>query len=242
MFRLIPFRVLLRVLRLQAGHKYCLLGRLSSEVGWNHYDTIKVKVHSPSFWSFAYYFFQLGVLMKRLFCNFSVFPFINSWYFSSLDCYLLWFQVLLLYYDELDVVKIHYWILKELVPSVDCVTYRYILSAYLNELINVLSFVCLGAWEKEKGQSPGNLWKEETIEQIESQGWGYCCWEARITARRHCSYQVLKYIIIDSCWVISLWKNVACPVSFRLSIKICFGCYLSLAEYSDSWILLNTAS
>ncbi|ONK77043.1 uncharacterized protein A4U43_C02F2510 [Asparagus officinalis] len=30
-----------RVLRLQAGHKYCLLGRLSSEVGWNHYETIK---------------------------------------------------------------------------------------------------------------------------------------------------------------------------------------------------------
>lgn len=33
-----------RVLRLQAGHKYCLLGRLSSEVGWNHYDTIKVRM------------------------------------------------------------------------------------------------------------------------------------------------------------------------------------------------------
>ena len=33
-----------RVLRLQAGHKYCLLGRLSSEVGWNHYDTIKVSI------------------------------------------------------------------------------------------------------------------------------------------------------------------------------------------------------
>ncbi|KAL8470205.1 hypothetical protein ACS0TY_032895 [Phlomoides rotata] len=29
------------VLRLQAGDKYCLLGRLSSEVGWNHYDTIR---------------------------------------------------------------------------------------------------------------------------------------------------------------------------------------------------------
>ncbi|CBI16721.3 unnamed protein product, partial [Vitis vinifera] len=26
---------------LQAGHKYCLLGRLSLEVGWNHYDTIR---------------------------------------------------------------------------------------------------------------------------------------------------------------------------------------------------------
>ncbi|KAK3415240.1 hypothetical protein EUGRSUZ_H00799 [Eucalyptus grandis] len=32
---------LYRVLRLQKGHKYCLLGRLSSEVGWNHYDTIR---------------------------------------------------------------------------------------------------------------------------------------------------------------------------------------------------------
>ncbi|KAI6695835.1 hypothetical protein NL676_023545 [Syzygium grande] len=31
----------LKVLMLQAGHKYCLLGRLSSEVGWNHFDTIK---------------------------------------------------------------------------------------------------------------------------------------------------------------------------------------------------------
>ncbi|XP_073279357.1 large ribosomal subunit protein uL13w-like [Primulina huaijiensis] len=31
----------LKVLRLQAGHKYCLLGRLSSEVGWNHYDIIR---------------------------------------------------------------------------------------------------------------------------------------------------------------------------------------------------------
>ncbi|KAH7517538.1 hypothetical protein FEM48_Zijuj09G0075600 [Ziziphus jujuba var. spinosa] len=33
----------LKVLRLQKGHKYCLLGRLSSEVGWNHYDTIRVR-------------------------------------------------------------------------------------------------------------------------------------------------------------------------------------------------------
>ncbi|XP_021830573.1 60S ribosomal protein L13a-1-like [Prunus avium] len=31
----------LKVLRLQKGHKYCLLGQLSSEVGWNHFDTIK---------------------------------------------------------------------------------------------------------------------------------------------------------------------------------------------------------
>ncbi|CAN6567182.1 unnamed protein product [Malus baccata var. baccata] len=29
------------VLRLQKGHKYSLLGQLLSEVGWNHYDTIK---------------------------------------------------------------------------------------------------------------------------------------------------------------------------------------------------------
>jgi large subunit ribosomal protein L13Ae len=31
----------LKVLRLQPGHKFCLLGRLSTEVGWHHYDTIK---------------------------------------------------------------------------------------------------------------------------------------------------------------------------------------------------------
>ena len=29
-----------KVLRLQAGHKYCLLGRFPSEVGWNHYETV----------------------------------------------------------------------------------------------------------------------------------------------------------------------------------------------------------
>lgn len=31
----------LKVLRLQPGHKYCLLGRLSKEVGWHHFDTIR---------------------------------------------------------------------------------------------------------------------------------------------------------------------------------------------------------
>jgi large subunit ribosomal protein L13Ae len=31
----------LKVLRLQPGHKFCLLGRLSTEVGWHHYETIK---------------------------------------------------------------------------------------------------------------------------------------------------------------------------------------------------------
>ena len=41
----------IRVLRLQAGHKYCLLGRLSSEVGWNHYDTIRVRFHFPASWN-----------------------------------------------------------------------------------------------------------------------------------------------------------------------------------------------
>ncbi|OVA00097.1 Ribosomal protein L13 [Macleaya cordata] len=31
----------LKVTRLQPGHKYCTLGQLSSEVGWNYYDTIR---------------------------------------------------------------------------------------------------------------------------------------------------------------------------------------------------------
>ncbi|XP_073354738.1 uncharacterized protein [Aegilops tauschii subsp. strangulata] len=32
----------LRVLRLQPGHRYCLLGQLSKEVGWNYTDTIRM--------------------------------------------------------------------------------------------------------------------------------------------------------------------------------------------------------
>ncbi|KAI4962755.1 hypothetical protein ZWY2020_025807 [Hordeum vulgare] len=31
----------LKVLRLQPGHRYCLLGQLSKEVGWNYADTIR---------------------------------------------------------------------------------------------------------------------------------------------------------------------------------------------------------
>ncbi|GER45866.1 60S ribosomal protein L13A [Striga asiatica] len=31
----------LKVLRIQVGHKYCLLGKLSSEVGWNNYEIIR---------------------------------------------------------------------------------------------------------------------------------------------------------------------------------------------------------
>jgi hypothetical protein len=38
-----------RVLRLQPGHKFCLLGRLSEEVGWHHYDTIKVCIPFGAF-------------------------------------------------------------------------------------------------------------------------------------------------------------------------------------------------
>ena len=49
-----------RVLRLQAGHKYCLLGKLSSEVGWNYYDTIKVSFSSFLFFgSFLAFSFKL---------------------------------------------------------------------------------------------------------------------------------------------------------------------------------------
>ena len=41
----------IRVLRLQKGHKYCVLGRLSPEVGWSYYDTIRV---SSCFLSFCF--------------------------------------------------------------------------------------------------------------------------------------------------------------------------------------------
>ncbi|KAI3882111.1 hypothetical protein MKX03_013010 [Papaver bracteatum] len=46
----------LKVLRLQPGHKYCLLGRLSSEVGWSHTDTINELI-------------EFTVLLKYIFVN-----------------------------------------------------------------------------------------------------------------------------------------------------------------------------
>ncbi|RAL47750.1 hypothetical protein DM860_012375 [Cuscuta australis] len=50
----------LKVLRLQPGHKYCLLGKLSSEVGWSHYDTIKVILDA---------FCMIQCFSKEYFCN-----------------------------------------------------------------------------------------------------------------------------------------------------------------------------
>ena len=46
----------LRVTRLRPGRRYTNLGRMCSEVGWKHYDTIKTleekrKVHSGAFWA-----------------------------------------------------------------------------------------------------------------------------------------------------------------------------------------------
>lgn len=70
-----------RVLRLQPGHKYCLLGRLSSEVGWNYYDIIKVGIspslflfilHSLFIFFFSFFFFFLLLIsmsaVKWLIC------------------------------------------------------------------------------------------------------------------------------------------------------------------------------
>ncbi|CAN6703313.1 unnamed protein product [Malus baccata var. baccata] len=52
----------IRVLRLQKGHKYSLLGQLLSEVGWNHYDTIKRKEIAE----LAYERKKLGCRLKNL--------------------------------------------------------------------------------------------------------------------------------------------------------------------------------
>lgn len=38
-----PGSVVPRVLRLKPGHKFCLLGQLSHEVGWHHLETIQVR-------------------------------------------------------------------------------------------------------------------------------------------------------------------------------------------------------
>jgi large subunit ribosomal protein L13Ae len=42
----------LRVLRLKPGRKYCLVGRLSHEVGWKHKDVVERSVATFPFWIF----------------------------------------------------------------------------------------------------------------------------------------------------------------------------------------------
>ncbi|KAJ7542763.1 hypothetical protein O6H91_09G010600 [Diphasiastrum complanatum] len=61
----------LKVLRLQPGHKFCLLGRLSAEVGWHHYDTIKEleekrKAKAKVFYERKKHLIQLRVKAEKL--------------------------------------------------------------------------------------------------------------------------------------------------------------------------------
>lgn len=74
----------IRVLRLQKGHKYCHLGQLSSEVGWNYYDTIRV---SACFLEFVYsleFHFFLSELLREM-----------SQWICLLLCYCCWISPLL---------------------------------------------------------------------------------------------------------------------------------------------------
>lgn len=55
----------LKVLRLLPGHKFCTLARLSSEVGWNYYDTVKELEDKRKAKSAAYYAKKQELLAKR---------------------------------------------------------------------------------------------------------------------------------------------------------------------------------
>ena len=61
------FRLLraLKVLRLLPGHKFCTLARLSSEVGWNYYDTIKEMEDARKEKSAAFYKKKQALLAER---------------------------------------------------------------------------------------------------------------------------------------------------------------------------------
>merc|ERR1711966_492267 len=55
----------LKVLRLLPGHKFCTLARLSSEVGWNYYDTVKELEDKRKAKSAAYYAKKQELLAQR---------------------------------------------------------------------------------------------------------------------------------------------------------------------------------
>ncbi|GAQ87543.1 60S ribosomal protein L13A family [Klebsormidium nitens] len=56
----------LKVLRLQPGHKYCLLGKLSEEVGWHHSATIKELEEKRKAKSAAFYTKKKELVQLRL--------------------------------------------------------------------------------------------------------------------------------------------------------------------------------
>jgi large subunit ribosomal protein L13Ae len=55
----------LKVLRLLPGHKFCTLARLSSEVGWNYYDTITEMEDARKDKSAAFYKKKQALLRER---------------------------------------------------------------------------------------------------------------------------------------------------------------------------------
>eukprot|EP00850_Spirogloea_muscicola_P019302 SM000188S03797 [mRNA] locus=s188:27538:28767:+ [translate_table: standard] len=56
----------LKVLRLAPGHKFCLLGRLSSEVGWHHGDTIQELEDKRKERSAEYYKQKKEIVQRRV--------------------------------------------------------------------------------------------------------------------------------------------------------------------------------
>eukprot|EP00245_Coleochaete_scutata_P016782 TRINITY_DN7981_c0_g1_i1.p1 TRINITY_DN7981_c0_g1~~TRINITY_DN7981_c0_g1_i1.p1 ORF type:complete len:210 (+),score=45.89 TRINITY_DN7981_c0_g1_i1:152-781(+) len=55
----------LKVLRLQPGHNYCLLGNLSHEVGWHHWETIKELEEKRKVKSAVYYAAKKALIRTR---------------------------------------------------------------------------------------------------------------------------------------------------------------------------------
>eukprot|EP00271_Cylindrocystis_brebissonii_P010339 TRINITY_DN26508_c0_g1_i1.p1 TRINITY_DN26508_c0_g1~~TRINITY_DN26508_c0_g1_i1.p1 ORF type:complete len:226 (+),score=52.13 TRINITY_DN26508_c0_g1_i1:43-678(+) len=56
----------LKVLRLKPGHKFCSLARLSHEVGWHHWDTIKELEEKRKEKSAEYYKTKKAAVQRRL--------------------------------------------------------------------------------------------------------------------------------------------------------------------------------
>lgn len=55
----------LKVLRLKPGHKFCVLGRLSTEVGWKYWDTVKALEEKRKEKSAEFYKEKKAALLKK---------------------------------------------------------------------------------------------------------------------------------------------------------------------------------
>lgn len=81
----------------------------------------------------------------------------------------------------------------------------------------------LGAGEEAEGAGTAKLREEEATNEAETQGREGCWGEARLSARRYFSNQVLRWLCLRCYWVVMDFGEIL-GVKFGFYFGECLGC------------------